>query len=329
MSSPWHDARVLAAALAAALGLAVPSACGSGLFVCAADDDCAGGGPGGVCEAQGWCSFADPACPTGRRFGELAGDGLAGDCVPTDDGTTGSGTTLSTTTTMSSTEPPTTSGGPTDPTIASLEGGVDASTEDSSGDDSDPNVCGDGVIGRGEECDFGNDNGNGAACRDDCQLNVCGDGYLGPGEQCDGDPGCTKDCAAAQCGNGVLEPGEACDVKDPMGETMSCTDVGYVEGNYWCIECMLDVSDCIGCGPKGCSYAPCQGEEECEGGEECIHLDNSFCSAACVTDEDCPGELPQVCIDIKGPPICLPTCEDGECPQGLDCYQAIEPGVCL
>jgi len=35
----------------------------------------------GVCEPNGWCSFADPGCPSGRRYGDLAGEGLAGDCA--------------------------------------------------------------------------------------------------------------------------------------------------------------------------------------------------------------------------------------------------------
>jgi hypothetical protein len=42
-------------------------------FVCTTDPDCA---PGGFCEATThYCSFADPMCdPTGRRYGQYAGD---------------------------------------------------------------------------------------------------------------------------------------------------------------------------------------------------------------------------------------------------------------
>lgn len=324
-----HGARVLAAAFAMALVLALPSACGSGVFVCSTDDDCAGGGPGGLCEPQGWCSFTDPGCPTGQRFGDLAGDGLAGACVPDDDGTSGAGTTVSsTTTTMSSTDTAT-SGATTDPTVASLEGGIETSSDASSGADTDSNVCGDGVIGGSEECDFGNDNGDGAACRDDCRLNVCGDGYVGPGEQCDGDPGCTAECTTSECGNGILEPGEECDSKDGPGLQM-CADIGYVEGTYECNDCTIDASECLGCGANGCSYGPCDVDDDCDLGEECIHLDNSFCTAPCATDEDCLGELPQACVEIKGPAICLPLCEDGDgCPAGLTCFAQVMPPVCL
>jgi hypothetical protein len=58
----------------------------------------------GRCQRNGYCSFDDPACPSGQRYGEHAGDGLAGVCVdevddptPTsgiaDDGTSSSSST--------------------------------------------------------------------------------------------------------------------------------------------------------------------------------------------------------------------------------------------
>jgi hypothetical protein len=49
-------------------------------FACAADGECARGGEQGVCEPAGRCSFADPACPSGRRYAELSGD-QGGECV--------------------------------------------------------------------------------------------------------------------------------------------------------------------------------------------------------------------------------------------------------
>jgi cysteine-rich repeat protein len=60
-------------------------------------------------------------------------------------------------------------------------------------------VCGDGIVGPGEDCDDGNDI-NGDACLITCVANVCGDGILNPdAEACDdgnripGD-GCENDC---------------------------------------------------------------------------------------------------------------------------------------
>jgi hypothetical protein len=50
-----------------------------------------------------------------------------------------------------------------------------------------PNVCGDGNLQEGEQCDDGAANSNepGAACRTNCRLSFCGDGVVGPGRSCD------------------------------------------------------------------------------------------------------------------------------------------------
>jgi hypothetical protein len=69
-------ARVLTAAIV--LASAAGAACRQpGVFSCADDEACAGG----QCEPEGFCSFVDEACDSGRRFGDHAGDGLAGTCV--------------------------------------------------------------------------------------------------------------------------------------------------------------------------------------------------------------------------------------------------------
>lgn len=64
---------MIGGALGAAIG------CGASGFVCADDPQC---GAQGVCEPEGWCSFPDDDCATGRRFGEHAGGGVASRCVP-------------------------------------------------------------------------------------------------------------------------------------------------------------------------------------------------------------------------------------------------------
>lgn len=53
--------------------------------------DDAGCGADGSCESTGFCSFPDAECASGRRYGELAGTGLTGQCVATDAGSTGVG----------------------------------------------------------------------------------------------------------------------------------------------------------------------------------------------------------------------------------------------
>ncbi len=60
-------------------------------------------------------------------------------------------------------------------------------------------VCGDGLIGDGEECDFGGNNGNGNGCSSDCLLE-------GSRPSCLIDP--TSPQCIGVCGNGIVEPGE-------------------------------------------------------------------------------------------------------------------------
>jgi hypothetical protein len=62
--------------------VALAAGCSSDLppyFACTGDGEC---GSGGHCEPDGACSFVDDACVSGRRYGELSADDLAGACVP-------------------------------------------------------------------------------------------------------------------------------------------------------------------------------------------------------------------------------------------------------
>ncbi len=49
-------------------------------FHCSTSTDCVHGGETGTCEPVGYCSFPDPGCPTGERFGDLSGP-FANQCV--------------------------------------------------------------------------------------------------------------------------------------------------------------------------------------------------------------------------------------------------------
>jgi len=99
--------------------------CQSEPFGCESNEQCQVDAAAGVCEANGYCSFSDPECESGRRYSNLAGGGLAGLCVNTPAETTGpapssgSGTTSSsgssstadaTSTTAGSTDTGTTTG---------------------------------------------------------------------------------------------------------------------------------------------------------------------------------------------------------------------------
>ncbi|MGE0546880.1 MAG: lectin-like protein [Kofleriaceae bacterium] len=70
--------KVLAAVVA--LSASVVGCIRSGAFHCDTDTDCARGGTEGVCESVGFCSFSDPACTSGQRFGDLSGS-YANQCV--------------------------------------------------------------------------------------------------------------------------------------------------------------------------------------------------------------------------------------------------------
>lgn len=87
---------------ALAISLGVLAGCGPSQFACRDAGDCRDGERPGICEATGRCSFADAACPSGRRYGVHAGE-LAGACVEDVAGSS-SGVGVSTTTTSSSSE---------------------------------------------------------------------------------------------------------------------------------------------------------------------------------------------------------------------------------
>ena len=64
--------------------IAISPACrDSGVFGCEDDSVCVSGSVQGVCQVNGLCSFPDPACESGQRYGKHSGN-LSGSCVPVD-----------------------------------------------------------------------------------------------------------------------------------------------------------------------------------------------------------------------------------------------------
>lgn len=97
-------------------------------YTCVSPDDC---GEGGLCESNGWCSFPDAECGTGRRYGHASGEGLANTCVDSEGATSGAGTSAINTT---GTSPSTSATNPTNPTgsSASTSGSTTAASAASS-----------------------------------------------------------------------------------------------------------------------------------------------------------------------------------------------------
>lgn len=121
--------------------LAAPLGCETKAFTCATDEQCSGG----WCEPSGYCSFEDPDCPSGRRYGTHASRDLANECVPpigetaADDGLDDSSTTSGAATTATSGEDGSTS-------VLTSRGSEDTASEPTGADDASSDTTG-GPIG--------------------------------------------------------------------------------------------------------------------------------------------------------------------------------------
>lgn len=92
-------------------------------FNCQDSEDCSSNGQ---CEPSGFCSFPDNECASGRRYGDLAGVGLANECViPGEDGT---GSATSTTTTGETSDAQTSETTTTTETTSGSESGTQESS---------------------------------------------------------------------------------------------------------------------------------------------------------------------------------------------------------
>ncbi len=273
------------------------SACGAGIFECGSSTDCINADEQGICQPSGSCSFADPQCDSGQRYGARAPSGFADECVevPTDGSTSVAGTDA-TSTTVSSVS------------AASLEGGVEAtaSTAADTGhgsDDGNSSTCGNGVVEAGEACDLGESNGPASECRLDCQLHECGDGVLGPAEQCDAD----------------------------NFNDQTCASFGLPFGALGCVDCVLDPQGCTDCPDGGCPTG-CSSDDDCPAGDTCVMVranDTNQCWPRCDSDTDCADcadmAEPSLCVIRSTFSACLAVCDqDLQCPAGLDCIMVDE-----
>ncbi len=112
-----------------------------------------------------------------------------------------------------------------------------------------PTVCGDDIIGPGEECD--NANFGPETC---LSQGFAGGGVL----SCDPVTCQINTSACQDCGNNVIEPPEQCDNVALNGQT--CTTQGFTGGALACLgTCAFDTTGCYACG-----NGICEG-----GGENC------------------------------------------------------------
>lgn len=113
--------------------------------------------------------------------------------------------------------------------------------QEEAGSTDEATVCGDGIVDEDEECDEGEDNGDGNDCLSNCLLASCGDGFLHHDEVCDdgngvNDDGCTNLCALPECGDGIVQEGESCDdgnAKDDDSCLTTCVAASCGDGFVW------------------------------------------------------------------------------------------------
>lgn len=172
----------------------------------------------------------------GTSSGTASSSGATGD---------GSGTTRPVVT--STTVEPTTAGPPT--TGETTTGEATTGETSTDGTTGAPALCGDAIVGPGEECD---DGGlvDGDGCSSECALE-CGDGDKTGAEACDDgnqldNDGCASDCVIELCGDMIVQSKEECD------------DGNLTPGDGCSAECNFEK-----CG-NGITTAP----EECDDGNE-------------------------------------------------------------
>jgi hypothetical protein len=185
-------------ALLIALGLVGPSCHAATLFACARPGDCIDGPIGGACELDGYCSFPDPGCETGRRYGEHAPDDIAGACVPGADEPPAEASDDE-----SSTDEPIDAFDPT------TEGG-DATTDDRNADELDASTDGESSSGADEfgteESGAGTSTGTADGASPGCDALDCAS-CMECAVQPDGP--CTQEQSACDAANGCTS-GVAC-----------------------------------------------------------------------------------------------------------------------
>lgn len=204
---------------------------------------------------------------------------------------------------------------------------------DIGGDAQNCGACG-VVCPMGATCSFGA-----------CSISICGDGIVGAGEQCDdfnttsGD-GCTSNCVIEPgflcfgqpsvcvsinvCGDGIVGPGEECDDGNLISGD-GCTSTCLLEGPS-CVNAIVDGAESdIDCGGPTCS--PCANGKHCALGVDCL---SGVCSAGFCAPSACNDGVKngtETDVDCGG--ACSPCASGHACSANVDCVSSLcQGGAC-
>lgn len=281
------------------LGLLAAGCPQASSFECQTDDQCLDGADAGQCTELGYCAFEDEACDSGWAYGDLAGGGQAGQCVPVGGDT----------------------GGMTDgETTASAEGSSAADgSMTGSGDDTGP--VGECSPGPGTPCTPDDPCASEGVCDESGSCvpdedSVCTDP---PNDSCYVPVG---ECGAQGC-TYVAQSREF-----PCDDGNSCTFDDFCDGQGACVpgpECPVSNDPCLvgsRCTPEGCSL------EFMPDGTACGELSSErCCEGACVdiasSDDHCGGcntecDDGQGCMPIDETPFCGVGAWSGRCGCTMD-----------
>lgn len=196
--------------------------------------------------------------------------------------------------------------------------------------------CGDGFVQQGvEDCDRGADNADTSYCKSDCTENICGDGHLGPGEQCDTGAQCggtmtpcdlyAADACSDESSECSARAGDGCGPECNIETDWCCIDAGH------CVPAgtVHPETVCLHCDPSkdqtGWSYndgEPCRDNAD---GRFCAATGTAMyrCSAGACEPQSCPDNSPY-CVEEGQTPACVPCTRDAHCKDATFCEDEIE-----
>ncbi len=129
-------------------------------------------------------------------------------------------------------------------------------------------LCGNGELDWGEQCDEGMNNGDDKWCTSQCEMNT--------GVHCNSE---RTECKPAGCGNGMIDDGEECDDGEGNnGDDKWCTSGCKINTEVHCANGHTD------CKPIGCGDGVIAGDEECDNGTD--NSDEAWCTTLCKINPD-------------------------------------------